>query len=207
VRAHQGPATERYLRNVLAFAPPGAILVVSGDDTVGGFLYMKCALGMRPDVDVVTPRLLLTDWYWPRVSARLGFTIEHGVRRDPSADPSMNGSVLLAQLVQSGRPVLLDTWFAPKLETRFPSYPIGPLVRVVPAWDEVPSPDALYAMNDELFREMVIDDPPPPAATWAGARFASYTRPWRVVAGALERAGDRTKADAARARADALQPR
>ena len=205
MQAHQTPTIERYLRNVLAFAPKRSIILVSSDDLVGGFLYMKCALDVRPDVEVITPRLLLADWYWPRVSARLGFVVEHGVRSSASEEPVLAGGALLEQLVATGRPVLLDGWFASGLETRFPSYPIGPTIRVVGSWEAVPAPDDLYVANDELFRMMDIG-PPPPNGTWAGARFASYARPWRVLASAYDRAGDTARAQECRARADALQP-
>ena len=207
VQAHQTPTLERYLRNVLGFAPKGSIILVSSDDLVGGFLYTRCALGVRPDVEVITPRLLLADWYWPRVSARLGFEVEHGVRSSPDGEPVMAASTLLTQLVETGRPVLLDGWFANGLETRFPSYPVGPLIRVASSWKDVPGPDDLFDANDELFHMMELDPSPPRKETWAGVRFASYARPWRVLASAFEREGNVGRAQACRARADALQPR
>jgi len=206
VRAHRTPTTERFLRNVFGFVPPRSVLLVSSDDLVGGFLYMQCALHARPDVEVITPRLLLADWYWPRVSARLGFVVEHGVRKAPSDDPTLDGAALLAQLIGTGRPVLLDGWYASGLETRVPSHPIGPLIRVSGSWTDVPPPDALFVANDELFRVMDMDRPPPAPQTWAGVRYASYARPWRVLAAAFERAGDAAKAEKCRARASAFEP-
>ena len=196
------PTTERYLRNVLAFLPPQSILVAAGDDLTGGFEYMQGALGERPDVVVLSPQLMLAEWYGPRMDRALGFPIEHARVKPGETRPSLNGRHLLEELVTSGRPVFLTAWFVPNLERGFFSYPIGPLVRVVPTPADVPPPPALFEENEAVFASMTLDETPPLASTWAGLRYPDYARPWTVLAGAFERAGDAEAAAECRARAE-----
>ena len=76
----------------MTLAPPRAVLLHSGDDRVGGFMYARCALGLRPDVDAVSPVLLLTDWYPPQVSARLGIPVVHGVTPPGKDRPELSAA-------------------------------------------------------------------------------------------------------------------
>lgn len=206
VREDHRPTTDLYVRNVLAIAPKDAILVGSGDDRIGGFLYARCALRARPDVQFLSAHLLLTDWYPRQVSARLGLDVVRGERGPGDEHPTLDGAALMAQLVSTGRPVFVTDWFARGLDRSIPSYPWGPLVRVVPSWKQIPAPDALYAENEAVFDRLVVEPSPPAAGTWAGVRARDYARPWLVLADAFERAGDVEKAGAARARARALAP-
>ncbi len=206
VRAHHRPTIERYLENVLALLPPESILLVSSDDQVGGFSYMRCARGARADVTVISPHLLLAEWYAKRTTARLGFEVEHGVTRPGTTEPVLDSSRLLEQLVGTGRPVFVARWFADNLASTFASYPIGPVIRVVPGWDHVPPPAVLHEWNTTLFASMTLDERPPPRLTWAGARYIDYARPWMVLATAFERQGDLARARECRARAASLTP-
>lgn len=205
VREEARPTTEYFLGNVLATLPRNAIVVGTADDIVGGFLYRK-ALDVRPDVTFLSPALLLSEWYPPRVSAELGFPVVHGVTLPGDAHPTLAGGALLAQLVASERPVFLTDWYAAGLETKFPSYPIGPLIRVVASPAELPSPSALLAENDALFARFDLEPTRPPRDTWVAARTAAYARPWNVLAGAFERAGDSVTAERCRARARTFLP-
>jgi hypothetical protein len=200
VVAHR-PTTERYLRNVLALLPPKSILVAAGDDLTGGFEYMQCVLGERRDVVVLAPQLMLAEWYGPRMDRALGFPIEHARVKPGETRPSLNGRHLLEELVASGRPVFLTAWFVPNLERGFFSYPIGPLVRIVPTPAEVPPPPSLLEANEAVFANMKLDDTPPPADTWAGLRYSDYARPWEVLADALDHGGATEAARECRERA------
>jgi hypothetical protein len=206
VVAMHRPTTERYLRNVLALVPPRSILVAAGDDLTGGFEYMQCVLGERRDVVVLSPQLMLAEWYGPRMDRELGFPIEHARVKPGETRPSLNGRHLLEELVASGRPVFITAWFVPNLERGFFSYPIGPLIRVVPTPAEVPPPPSLLEANEAVFSNMTLDHTPPPADTWAGLRYPDYARPWNVLADAFGRAGVAETAAECRARAEGFRP-
>lgn len=201
------PTTETWLWNVARILPERSILLVRGDDTMGALLYGQCALGLRDDVDVLTPPLLLTEAYARRASARIGFELERGVIPPGGSEPTLRSAKLLEQLLATGRPVFLSDWFAKGLEESAPSYPVGPLIRVVPSWKEVPPPDRLLELNAQLYETLELESPPPFADSWAGARFKDYARPWHVLAKAFERTGEEQTAERCRRRAYALTPR
>ncbi|MBX3219987.1 MAG: DUF2723 domain-containing protein [Labilithrix sp.] len=207
VRADHRPTTELYVRNVLTTLPENAIVLASSDDVIGGFLYARCALGLRPDVDVISPHLLLSDWYPRRLSAKLGYEVVRGVRRPGAEHPTLSGPALLTQTLATGRPVFLTAWFVPQLATSFPSYPVGPLIRVVDRPEAVLAPGPLLALNERVFERLDLEGVPAPPGTWAGARAADYARPWLVLAQAFERGGDPTAAAWCRERARTLTPR
>lgn len=203
-------ATEAYVRDVFRITPRRSILLVAGDDAVGGFFYAKCALRLRDDVDVVTPMLLLTDWYWPRLTAQLSLPkpITHAWRSSPESEPVLNAPLVIDDLVATNRPVVLNQWFATTLPTRFSSYPHGPLIRIV-APSEVPDPDHLLLETEELYAVLEVPAmlrPPPARDTWAGARAPDYARPWSALAEAFERNGARERAAYCRDRARSLTP-
>lgn len=206
VLASHRPTTERYLRNVLSFVPPRSVVVAVGDDLAGGFEYMQCALGERRDVVVIAPHLMLTEWYGRRVDDALGLPVEHGSTKAGETRPSLDGTHMLDQLLASDRPVFLTGWFMPNLHRAFPSYPIGPLLRLVRDPREVPPPPVLLAENQATFERLTLDEIPPVARTWEGVRYEDYGRPWNVLATAFEKAGDVETAASCRRRALALRP-
>lgn len=206
VTAQHRPTTERYLRNALGSVPDNSIVIASGDDVVGGFEYMQCALGTRRDVVVVSPELMLSAAYGRRIEAKLGVPIAHGEKMPGEDQVTLDGTRLLKELIATGRPVFLTAWFIPSLRRSFPSYPIGPLIRVPADPREVPSPHALYDENVALFSRLELDETPPFAHTWAGVRYPDYARPWSVLADAFEAEGQQELATRCRARATSLTP-
>jgi hypothetical protein len=206
VREHHRPTTDLWLRDVLALAPPRAIILHSGDDRVGAFLYARCAVGLRPDVEAIAPVLLLTDWYPPRVSARLGIPVVHGERSPGKARPELASRALVDQLLRTDRPVFATDWFGSGLDRSVPSYPVGPLIRIVERRGDVPDPMTLVAMNDEAFAKIELEPTLPRPDTWAGARMLDYARPWSALASAFTAMGDEPRAEACRRRARALTP-
>jgi len=202
--------TEAYVRDVLAIAPPNAILLVTGDDAVGGFFYAKCGLHLRDDVTVITPVMLLTDWYPARATKELQLPqmITHGVKATPESEPVLEAPLVMRDLLATNRPVLLNEWFATTLARRFPSYPYGPVIRVVDP-TSVPNPEQLLAETEALYKTLATPgllQPPPPRDTWPGVRGADYARPWNVLAEAFERGGDPNRAAYCRDRAALLTP-
>jgi hypothetical protein len=125
VREHHRPTIDLYVRNALRIALPHAIVLHSGDDRVGAFLYARWALGLRPDVEAITPVLLLTDWYPPQVSARLGIPVVHGARPPGTDRPELSAHALVDQLLATDRPLYTTDWFASGLDQSIPSYPLG----------------------------------------------------------------------------------
>lgn len=198
---------DAYMRNVMTMLPERAIVLGRSDDIFGGFMYAQCALHDRPDVDYVGPHVLLTTWYPVRVSARLGIEVARGITAPGDDAPTLDGTLLLAQLLATGRPVFVTDWYMDGLDRKFASYPIGPIIRVVAPGAQVPAPPALLVENEALYEQLVLEPEPPRRGSWAGARYAHYARPWRVLADAFARAGDDATAEACRRRAEALSPR
>lgn len=206
VVAEHRPTTERYLRNVLAMLPKDSILLAHGDDAAGGFEYLQCATGERSDVVVIAPPLMLTEWYGRRINGKLGFAVHHGERSPGEELPVMDATKLTEQLVASGRPVFLTKWFTPTQERLFPSYPLGPLIRLVQRPADIPSPRDLFEQNDAVYARLVLDSPPPVAHTWAGVRYLDYARPWLVLARAFEAQGQKREAQVCQDRANQFLP-
>lgn len=200
------PTTEFYLGNVLATLPPRAIVLGAADDVSGSFLYAE-AVGIRTDVDYINPYFLLTSWYPPQVTKRLGFEVERGVTPPGGTKPALGARPLLVQMLDTGRPVFVTDWFAEGIDVTFPSYPVGPLIRVVRSPSDVPPPEELLAMNEAAFQRFDIEAERPVAGTWAARRLASYARPWLVLANAFERRGDTARAEQCRRRAEAFKSR
>ena len=172
---HHRPTVERYAENILMTLPEGAIVVGGGDHRAGSFLYAE-ARGIRRDVVFLQPSLLLSPAIHRRMSERL---------RMPLVGPvngTLDAHALLTQLVRSERPIFVTDWPAPGLAEQFPSFPIGPVLRLVKERADVPPPLEVLRYNDELMGRMRLEDAPPLRGTWAGALAEDYARPWRALA-------------------------
>ncbi len=200
VLEHHGPQVQRYAENVLAIVPPHAIVVGSGDHRASSFLYAE-ARDLRPDVTFVQPWLLLSTSYRARTAARLGIGLPAPVAG------VLDARRLLEVLVATDRPVFVTDWPAPGMERAFPTYPIGPVLRVVAEPRDVPAPPVVLRENEQALSVMQIDGEPPRRGSWAGALQADYARPWLGLAAAFEAAGDGATAAACTARGRALMPR
>jgi len=197
---HHRPTVQRYAENALRIVEPDAIVVGTGDHRSGSFLYAE-ARDIRRDVVYVQPWLLLSESQRRRMSARVGITLV------PPVHDVLDANALLRQLVASGRPVYVTDWPAPALDRDFPSYPMGPLIRLASQRSNVPSPLQLLALNERVFGDLVLDSVPPSPGTWAGALYVDYARPWHTLTRAFEQAGEERVAAVCRTRADALEPR
>ena len=200
VREHHRPTVQLYAENVMGMLPPNAIVIGSGDHRMGAFLYER-AIGTRPDVVFINPWLLLGDWYAERASRQLGISV---VR---AHDGVVNADALFTQLLGTGRPVFVTDWFAPGVDKLRPSYPLGPVIRLVESPAELPAPAQLASMNDAKLATFVFEDDLPERGTWAGDLQADYARPWVVLQGAFLHTGDLAAAERAGERVKALTPR
>ncbi|HEX8794299.1 MAG TPA: DUF2723 domain-containing protein [Polyangiaceae bacterium] len=177
LRARHRPTVAQYGENALVVAPPGAVILGLGDARLGSFVYARYALDMRPDVVFVNPRMLLAPWYHERIERALGMPLPPVVNRELRVVP------LVDALLGSGRPVFITDDFAPAALAQVPSYPVGPLVRLVTSWRDVPAPDHLAAMNLDLAHHFAYEPAPVPGPEpWCDELLADYARPWRALA-------------------------
>ncbi len=99
-------AAERYGRDLLAGAAPNALILLQSDTGRATTSYLQAVNGLRPDVAVLTPTMLLP-WHIDEVRAR-------APRFDlPALDPRVEPWVWLQRLVQrqleAGDPVYLSS--------------------------------------------------------------------------------------------------
>ncbi len=187
VAAVHSPAVELGVRNMLAAAPPNAVLIVTDEELGFGVAYLQLTEGRRADVTTVIWPLTPLPWYRARL-ARAGVQVTAG---DGPASTRLATALLAA-----GRPVLVDAYAANILKT-LPTYPDGILFRVVADRAQLPSVDALVALNEERFASGQLDYAPPgPDDELATAMHERYARTWMIIAQAIAGAHG---ADAARA--------
>jgi hypothetical protein len=186
LRDHQERTVERYLVDSLASAPPGAIVIGTGDHRFFGFLYVQRVLGLRQDVLYVDAGFVRTPWYRRRVEAALTET---------RVTPANDDETLVDRALASGRPVLIaDEFDGSGLEGR-PHYAVGTLVRILPVGTDPPDLDALEAMNLDVFARFTRDAMKPRDPWgWAGEADEAYARPWLALAAAFTKRGDTRRA-------------
>jgi hypothetical protein len=174
-RVHS-PALEAYARNTLVMLPPGAVVIVSPDAFYFGANYEQWACGVRPDVTVVGWPLLASAWYRERAA-------ELGIVGDDIDAPAR---VQLAHhLVATGRPVFFEP-DASDVVHAFPSYPYGPLVRVLPRGTAPPRLDAVVAGELQIYAQFDLPEAQPgPDDEWATVVHERYAATWLVLARAL----------------------
>lgn len=199
VEAQHRGTVERYLKDTLRTAPKNAVILGTGDHRFYGFLYAQRALGLRPDVNYVDPKMLLHPWYRQRASRELGLPIV------PPEHRNVDTAQLAAQVLAAKRPLLLADVFSPAIVQRFATYPIGTLIRVLPPGDAPPEPARLEQMNLDLAQQ--FDRKHGPAARddgWARELQSTYGRPWFALGEAFGAARQPERAKANRRRAEAL---
>jgi hypothetical protein len=180
VREYHRPTISDYVHNMLALVEPNAILVGGGDHRFGGFLYARLALGERPDVAFVHPTMMLSTWYPPHAEALAGRPLTR------AQGQSLNAAHLLRELMATRRPVYLTDWVIDDFRKTLPTYPIGPLMRVVEPDGMMPLPEQLYAMNEAAYARFKLEPTRPRnMSSWKGSTFASYARPWQTLADAF----------------------
>jgi hypothetical protein len=189
------------MHDTLETAPPRAVILGSGDHRLGAMLYGKHALHLRDDVEYVDAWLLLDDWYRARASERLGVALIAPQNR------SLSTPTIAAQILSTGRPLLLADVFSPAIPNAYSTYPIGTLVRVLAPNESPPDVGTLVEQNAELSKRFVAPSlPAPPLGTWDGDLRRSYVEPWLFLAREYERMGDASSARACLEYARAVAP-
>jgi nicotinamidase-related amidase len=109
-------------------------------------------------------------------------------------------------LLATGRPVLFTNEVHPKPFQVFPTYPLGPLIRVVRGRDLVPAPAVLLSANLALSDRMVIEPAPPERGSWGASLHEDYARPYLTLKDVFTRMQDRERFVACWIRVRALAP-
>ncbi len=199
VEAQHRGTVERYLKDTLRTAPKDAVILGTGDHRFYGFLYAQRALGMRPDVTYVDPKMLLYPWYRQRASRELGLQVATPEHRN------VDTAHLAEQILAAKRPLLLADVFSPAIVQRYATYPIGTLIRVLPPGETPPDPLQLEQLNLDLTQQ--FDRKHGPAARedgWARELQSNYGRPWFALGEAFDAARQPERARLNRKRAEAL---
>lgn len=196
--AHR-PTVDDYVKNTLEIAPRRAIIIGSGDEKFGGWIYAQKVLGLRPDVDFVAPNMLYASWELERTSAAIGVSL---------SPPTSDRLTLVEELEATGRPIgfvgpVPQVIYAHHKDT----YPFGTLQMLVHKTDPPLDVDALERKNLELLSRFVLE---PASSTnrdsWSGATFAEYARSWVVLENAFRAQGKPARADDCHKRAVAFAP-
>jgi hypothetical protein len=200
IAEHNRPTIGLYVQNVLSNAPKDLVILGSGDHRLGAFEYANKALDQRRDVVFVSAHLLLAPWYRKQTSDRLGISLP-----DPQGS-TLHLREVVSALLASGRPVALTGLLAPGLTDGFSTYPIGPLIRVLPPGMPPPDPEALEAENRVLYQKLEIEARPPERDTFPATLHEDYARPWLTLAQVHESRGLADRAIACRNEAQRLAP-
>jgi hypothetical protein len=136
-----------------------------------------------------------------REAERVGVPIALG------ADDRLDLVALVANLLATGHPVFLAGFVPNGIERSFPTYPYGPLVRVLPPGTLPPSPDTVERANVELLSRFRLEPTPPSSPNgWGGLVHTDYAAPWLALADVFARDGNLVRARACRHRARVLAP-
>jgi hypothetical protein len=195
VRDGHTDALELYTENTEKSAPPGAVILGTGDYRLFSFAYAN-AIHLRSDVTYIDPHLLGYDWYRKRAGGDLGASI--AMPQEQTSDDA----ALVDQVFSLGRPVLLTDVFDAQLAKVFPSYPFGTLIRLLPRGAPLPAPESVENENLSVFAAFRRWDLTPRDDEWARAVLPTYQRPWVALARIFERRGDEARAKANRLRAE-----
>jgi hypothetical protein len=158
---------EDHMRNVFAVAERGAVIMSASDAAFSGGLYGRHVWG-RSDVTIVFSGMNYA-WYAEMMRAELAA-----------------GTTLATRpLYWLERPVSSP-------EIRPPTYPIGPLLRVVQPGEAMPSPVELFARNEALFSRLRLPTREQLARldAWEASELVNYRRVWAEIGARLARQGN-----------------
>lgn len=160
-------AVEDHGVNCLSVARPASLVLGQGAVLSSTVAYAQRVLGLRGDVRYV-------DLDRPGAGDPL---------RRIQSEHRRGGTVYLARPLDG-----IARW-----ERAFAAYPVGPLMRLMPAGEQIPAADEIERINERVFRGLRRRDPlERPELDPDGARLLeAYANAWRWIARALMRAGQR----------------
>lgn len=198
-RRGHSPAVDRGARNLLRAMPEGAVVIASGDDLYFCIGYAQLVDGVRPDVHHIALELMTLPWYRADSSRRLGFDVL--VPGEGYASVKLAAAVL-----EHGDPLFVDSGQKYILD-EFPSYPFGPVIRVLPKGTPLPPIDQVRAENQRVVDSYDLAYPKPSAGDgWAAVVHRRYAKPWVALALAYDKLGRTEDAERASQIAGALAP-
>ncbi len=178
-RAHV-PAVELSVRNVLRSLPPDAVVMGAADDLLNGVNYVQLALGERRDVLYVQWPLVGLEWYRERIAAR-GPAVPPGI-------VEVSHVLFVRDVLATGRPLFVDSTQR-LIIGNFPTYPYGPVFRVLRPGQPLPPVTEVFAMNQRLYEGFSIPYALPGLDdAWPSEVHRKYAMPWRLLARQLTRA-------------------
>jgi len=153
--------------NCLSVARPGSLVLGRGAVLSSTVTYAQRVLGLRKDVRYV-------DLDQPGAGDPL---------RRIQSEQRRGGTVYLARPLAG-----IARW-----ERAFAAHPVGPLMRLMPAGEQIPAADEIERNNERVFRGLRHRDHlERPELDPDGARLLeAYANAWRWIARALMRAGQR----------------
>ncbi len=184
------PAMENAARNTLRSLPPRAVVMSNvADDLDVATRYLQLTEDERTDVLYFRYPDLVVPWY----AAKVGVAPASAV-------------ALVERFHTEGRPVFVN-WWEKDLRAKYPSYPFGILVRLLPVGAPVPALEEQFATNRSLFETFDLAYPLPGKAddfaTWVHRKYAGT---WGRLSSDLAAAGNRELAATAFEIGRALQP-
>ena len=193
-------AVERSVTNILTTLPAAAIVIGTTDELHFGTGYVQTALGVRPDVLLISMGQVGLPYYRARIARRSGIVIER-----PTGDEKV--SVTIAEkALATGRPVFIDPYQA-NIAQAFATYPYGLVFRVLPKGAVPPTVEQVFEMNKQLYASYQLDYVfPGPGDQLPAQIHRNYARAWTMIAQALAAAGRTDLRDEARAIAAQLAP-
>jgi hypothetical protein len=175
--------------------------VLSQTELRSAVIYAQELLHIRPDVTLITWRMMTLPWYRARLAAR-------GLPLDPH-DESRSGppSVRVAeQVLATGRPLFVDL-LAGNIVKGYTTYPHGVVLRVLPHGAAQLSLDEIIALNHEAFSQFDLDYPRPgPDDGFPTGMHRRYASTWGILAKALSDAGRKREAHEALEIAKSVAP-
>ncbi len=172
VLEYNRPTVQIYVENTLRAAPENSLIVGSGDERWGAFMYARYALRLRQDVLYLVPGTMVQAWYRRDVAELTGVSFE------TAAHAPIGPKTMMARLLATGRPLFYTDWPDAKVEDT-PHYTVGTLMRVLKEGESSPSPDALLAMNVDTFGKYETEKTVPEDPNgWGYSVQEDYARAW-----------------------------
>jgi hypothetical protein len=178
-------AVEDYLLNALDTVAPGSVIIGAGDMQVFGFLTIEHLYAYRTDVTYVDVHLLRYSWYHEQMRLRLP---DLDLPHDPLRT---RVSMLVADLLEEHSVYIADLGRPLPLEIQRQTYPIGPLLAVVPDGYAPPPITHVDRMNVALFNRLRFRTTAPVTPnSWSALALSYYARTWRALAKTYEDGGN-----------------
>jgi hypothetical protein len=186
-RAHS-PAVERAIEMVIETAPPNAVIYTFGDHYAFIGSYLQHALGMRPDVVMISGGMTTMPWYIDDVEAALGFQIPPG--KEPRSVRTIR------EAFKHGRPVLIDRKVGQQTGLDLANYPYGILIRLLPRGEPAPSVEEVFEINKKIYAALDLNySRPYRTDDWSARMHFDHAASWRAIAEGLKARGDEADAE------------